>query len=149
MVIISRSSYTLFFSFRKKPLKEWILAFLLTAYFANFFGTIVAKLNMIKYPESFLNQYFDSSILFELIAFPVLIVCFYQTTYQSNWPGILLQCTLYTTVLTIAEVILEKYTNLIIYINWNWLTTFITVFFFMLGIRILLELQKRATNEGV
>ncbi|MEN1968541.1 CBO0543 family protein [Lentibacillus sp. N15] len=138
------------FSLRKSPMKEWILAFFVTAYFANFFGAIVAKLNLIKYPENFLSQYFSSSLLFELIAFPVINVYFYQTSYRSGWLGIIIQCVLYTSGITVLEVILKKYTNLIVYMNWNWLITFISVLLFMLGVRLLLELQKRVSkNERI
>ncbi|QKY70591.1 CBO0543 family protein [Lentibacillus sp. CBA3610] len=129
------------FSLRKQPIKNWLLSFLLTAYFANIIGKIVVDLNLIKYPK--LSNNFDTGNLYEIFLFPVIGIYFYQTSYRSNLSGIIFQCALYTLGLTISEIILLKYTHLIEFVNWHWTYTPLSIFCFMLAIRLLLELINR------
>jgi hypothetical protein len=134
------------FSLRKPPRKDWVLIFFLTSYFTIFFGTIVVRKKMLAYPVNFLNDYFSSSLLYEHLLYPVICIYFYQTSYHSNYLGILLQAALYTGALTIVEVLLERYTNLIQYHTWNWHYTFISVYFLMIFVRSLMKLINR--TEG-
>lgn len=133
----------LFFSLRKPPIKDWILIFLLTSCFSIFIGVLVAKKKMLEYPIRFLSKYFSSSLLYEYLLLPVVCIYFYQTTYYSKYPSIILQCALYTSALTILEVLLERYTDLIEYHTWTWIHTFISTFFLMMFVRILMLLINR------
>ncbi|MEH6908620.1 CBO0543 family protein [Neobacillus drentensis] len=54
-----------------------------------------------------------------------------------------LQCILYTTVLTIIEFLFERYTELIKYHTWTWIYTFISTFLLMMFIRFLMQLINR------
>lgn len=128
-----------FYSLRKPPIKDFIIIFLLTSYFSIFLGVIVVEEKMIEYPISFLSNYFSSSLFYEYLLLPVVCIYFYQATYDSRYPSIILKCALYTSVLTIIEVFLERYTDLIEYHTWTWLHTFISIFFLMLFIRILMK----------
>jgi hypothetical protein len=132
-----------FFSLRKPPIKDWILIFLLTSFFSIFLGVLVVEEKMIEYPISFLSNYFSSSLLYEYLLLPVVCIYFYQKTYYSRYPDIILRCTLYTSALTIIEVLLERYTDLIEYHTWTWIHTFISIFFLMMFIRILMQLINR------
>jgi hypothetical protein len=133
----------LFFSLRKPPIKDWILIFLLTSFFSVFLGVLVVEEKMLEYPISFLSKYFSSSLLYEYLLLPVVCIYFYQATYYSRYPSIILKCALYTSVLTIIEVLLERYTDLIEYHTWTWIHTFISIFFLMMFIRILMQLINR------
>ncbi|WP_404456724.1 hypothetical protein LG329_15860 [Virgibacillus necropolis] len=133
-------------SLRKPPMKDWILIFLLTSYFSTFFGVIVVEENMLDYPiKLFPHEHFDSHILYEYLILPVVCVYFYQTTYHSGYKGIFLQCLIYTSALTIIEVIFEKYTDLLEYNTWTWIHTFIGVFLLMFFVRFLMKLLIRKT----
>jgi hypothetical protein len=132
-----------FFSLRKPPIKDWILIFLLTSNISIIIGTFVVAKNMLEYPVRFLNKQFDSSLLFESLLLPVVCVYFYQTTYHSGYRGIVLQGLLYTSVLTMIEVLFEKYTDLVEYHTWTWMHTFIGVFLLMLFVRIIYAVDKR------
>ncbi|WP_214999569.1 CBO0543 family protein [Bacillus sp. ISL-7] len=132
-----------FYSLRKPPIKDLILIFLLTSFFSTFLGVLVVERKMIEYPISFLSNYFSSSILYENLLFPVVCIYFYQATYYSRYPSIILKCALYTSVLTSIEVLLERYTDLIEYHTWTWKHTFISTFFLMMFIRILIKLINR------
>jgi hypothetical protein len=137
----------LFSSLRKPPIKDWILIFLLTSYFSTILGVLVVEEKMIDYPINFLGEYFSSSILYEMLLLPVVCIYFYQKTYYSRYPDIILKCTLYTSALTIIEVLFERYTDLIKYYTWTWVYTFISLFFLMMFIRILMLLiNKKEIN---
>ena len=119
------------------------MVFLLTSFFSIFIGVLVVEKKMIEYPISFLSNYFSSSILYEYLLLPVVCIYFYQATYYSRYPNIILKCALYTSVLTIIEVFLERYTDLIEYHTWTWIHTFISIFFLMMFIRILMKLINK------
>ncbi|BDG43973.1 CBO0543 family protein [Saccharococcus caldoxylosilyticus] len=138
----------LFFSLRKPLIKDTVLVFLLKAYFSSFFGVIVAEKKLVEYPVRFLGQYFDTSILFEYFLYPIMCVYFYQTTYRSSLLGIIVQCALYTSALTILEVLCEKYTNLIKYYTWTWEYSFITIFLLAFFVRMLMKLINKREQSA-
>jgi hypothetical protein len=115
----------------------------LASFFSVFLGVLVVEEKMLEYPISFLSKYFSSSLLYEYLLLPVVCIYFYQATYYSRYPRIILKCALYTSVLTIIEVLLERYTDLIEYHTWTWLHTFISTLFLMMFIRILMQLINR------
>ncbi|MET3697066.1 hypothetical protein SAMN05877753_101356 [Bacillus oleivorans] len=133
----------LFFGVRKPFIKDTLLVFLLSAYFSTFIGVFVVEEKMLRYPVRFLSEYFEVSILYEYVLFPVVCMYFFQTTRHSRYIGIALQCALYTTALTIVEVLLERYTDLIEYNTWNWIYTFISNFLLMIVVRILVHLINK------
>lgn len=133
----------LVFSFRKPFIKDWILTFFLSAYLSMFIGVLVIEEKMLEYPIRLLSDYFTSSILYEYLLFPVVCIYFYQTTYHSGFMRIVLKCLLFTSALTIIEVILEKYTDLIEYHTWTWLHTYISTFFIIMFIRMLMQLINK------
>ena len=139
----------LFLNLRKPLIKDWLLIFLLNAYFSMFIGVLVVEEKMLEYPVRFLSDYFMSSLLYEYLLFPVVCIYFYQTTYHSRYPIIALQCALYTTAITVIEVFLERFTNLIEYHTWSWVHTFISTFLLMMFIRILMKvINKKAGNKS-
>ncbi|MDQ0220775.1 hypothetical protein ELQ35_21385 [Peribacillus cavernae] len=133
----------LFFSLRKAVIKDWILIFLLNAYLSTFVGVFVVEEKLLEYPVRFLSNYFGTSLLYEYLLFPVICIYFYQTTYHSKYLNIILQGALYTSALTIIEVLIEKYTDLIKYHTWTWMHTFISTFFLMIFLRILMQLINK------
>jgi predicted benzoate:H+ symporter BenE len=135
------------FSLRKAPIKESITIFLLTAYFSTFIGVIVERNKMVEYPVRNLQNYFETSILYEYLLLPVVCIYFYKSTYNSRYPSIILQCALYTSVLTIIEVLLERYTNLVKYNTWTWMHTFVSLFSLILFVRILMQLINRKDSS--
>lgn len=131
------------FSLRRQPVKDWLLIFFIAAYFATLIGTIVESLHLIEYPTRLFKETFPSNLLFEAVILPVINMYFYQLTYHSRSVNIIIQGILYTSVLIIGEVIIKKYTSLIVYVNWNWFISFVTVFCFLLAVRFLLKLINR------
>lgn len=125
----------LFFSFRKLPLKDWLIIFLFTSYISVIAGTVVVEEKMLAYPVKILDKHFDSSLQFEMLTLPVICLYFYQTSYNSTYTVILLQGVLYTSALTLVEVTLETYTDIIEYHTWTWMHTFISVLTLIIFVR--------------
>ncbi|GGJ79247.1 hypothetical protein GGR02_002251 [Anoxybacillus voinovskiensis] len=134
---------------RKRALiKDSLLVFLLKSYFSTFFGVVVVEKHMLDYPVRFFPNYFDTSILFEYLLFPVVCVYFYQTTYHSRFWGIVWQCFLYAGAITIPEIFLEKYTDLIEYRTWTWWYSFFTIFFLSFFVRMIMLVVNKKFGNG-
>ena len=131
------------FAFKREKLKDWLLIFFLKGYIASFLDQIIVKKKRISYPVRFMSKYFDSSLLFDYLLFPLLCVFYNRTSEKSNLHSIFLQSFIYTTPMTVLEVILEKKTNLIRYKkNWNWLITYLTLvttFLFVRGFIVIIR----------
>ncbi|UJL45893.1 hypothetical protein KFZ58_16175 [Virgibacillus sp. NKC19-16] len=135
----------LFFSLRKLPLIDWLIIFLFTSYLSVIAGTVVVEEKMLAYPVKIFEKHFESSLQFEMLTLPVICLYFYQTTYHSTCTGIFLQGVLYTSALTLAEILLEKYTDVIEYHTWTWMYTFISVFTLVIFVRVFIEFVHKKT----
>ena len=124
--------------FRKPLTKEAILVFFMKAYFSTFIGVIVVEEKLLTYPVSFLSGYFDTSILFEYLLYPIVCTFYYRTSHDSTFFGMVVQAVLYSATITVIEVLLEKCTDLIEYHTWTWYYTFISLFLLSLFVRILM-----------
>ncbi|WP_378955210.1 CBO0543 family protein [Pelosinus sp. sgz500959] len=110
-----------------KYFREWVVVFLFKALLDLIWGSPVVSLNLIKYPIRLLPHYYETSILFELWVFPILCILYNQVTRQRGlWP-IVYYALLFSAGITAIEYPLERYTDLIEYIEWSWLTTFYTL----------------------
>jgi hypothetical protein len=128
-------------SLRKPPQKDWLLIFFMTGFFAVFLGVIVVEEHLIRYPVN-LFKHFQSSVLFEFLLFPVLCIYYSPATSHSGFWGIILKALVYSSVLSILEFFLEKYTDLIDYLHWEWYYTLVSVFLFMIIVRSIMGLTN-------
>ena len=137
------------FAFKREKLKDWLLIFFLKGYISSFLDQIIVKKKQISYPVRFMSKYFDSSILFDYLLFPLLCVFYNRTSEKSNLHSIFLQSFIYTTPMTVLEVILEKKTNLIRYKkNWNWLITYSTLVVTFLFVRGFIAIIRKFNIEN-
>ena len=137
------------FAFKREKLKDWLLIFFLKGYIASFLDQIIVKKKRISYPVRFMSKYFDSSLLFDYLLFPLLCVFYNRTSEKSNLHSIFLQSLIYTTPMTVLEVILEKKTNLIRYKkNWNWLITYSTLVVTFLFVRGFIAIIRKFNIEN-
>lgn len=129
--------FTVIFAFalRRPPLKDWVLIFFVKSYLSILVSKFVTAQGRIEYPARFLPQIFPTSILFEVFVFPILCVCYNQTTYRSGIKGIIGQAVLYSAAMTALEFWLEKNTELIIYLRWSWVSTFVWLLCSFVGVR--------------
>ena len=137
------------FAFKREKLKDWLLIFFLKGYISSFLDQIIVKKKRISYPVRFMSKYFDSSLLFDYLLFPLLCVFYNRTSEKSNLHSIFLQSFIYTTPMTVLEVILEKKTNLIRYKkNWNWLITYSTLVVTFLFVRGFIVIIRKFNIEN-
>ena len=95
-----------------------------------------------------MSKYFDSSILFDYFLFPILCVFYNRTSEKSNLQSIFVQSFMYSTPMTVLEVILEKKTKLIRYNkNWNWFITYLTLVVTFLFIRGFIAIIRKLNIE--
>ena len=137
------------FAFKREKLKDWLLIFFLKGYISSFLDQIIVKKKQVAYPVRFMSKYFDSSILFDYLLFPLLCVFYNRTSEKSNLHSIFLQSFIYSTPMTVLEVILEKKTNLIRYKkNWNWLITYFTLVITFLFVRGFIAIIRKFNIEN-
>lgn len=136
------------FAFKREKLKDWLLIFFLKGYISSFLNQIIVKKKQVSYPVRFMSKHFDSSILFDYLLFPILCVFYNRTSEKSNLYSIFLQTFIYSTPMTVLEVILEKNTNLIKYNkNWNWLITYISLVITFLFVRGFIAIIRKFNIE--
>ena len=107
--------------------RDWIVVFLFKGLLDFIWGSPVVTLNLIKYPIRFLPHYYETNIVFEVWVFPVLCILYNQITRERGFWPIIYYALLFSVVITAIEYPLELYTNLILYLEWSWLTTFVTL----------------------
>lgn len=131
---------------RKPGTKDWLLVYMGKAFVSSFVGFLIVERGLLEFPVRFLPQYFESSILFDYLAFPVLCVAYNQTSRRLKLNGIILQAVLYSGGITVVEFGLERYTAVIEYHGWTWYYTFATLTLTMLSVRamiaLILKLEK-------
>lgn len=110
-------------------IREASLIFLFKQLLTWLFGVVVAELGLIQYPVRLFKKAIKTSFDFEFFAYPA--ICVFFNLFYPFGDSIIVQIAhyaLYTTGITVFEVLLERYTNLINYIKWKWYWTWITVF---------------------
>jgi hypothetical protein len=92
-------------------------------------GLSVVELGLIEYPIRLFPNATKTSFSFEYFIYPSFCAVF-----NVNYPekkgvfGQFMYFFYYCNSLTIIEVIVERYTNILNYIHWAWYTTWITLF---------------------
>lgn len=113
----------------KNKIREAWLIFLFKQLITWLLGIIVVELRLIEYPVRFFPYAIKTSFAFEFLVFPALCAIFIinfpdkKSTFRK-----FMHYFYFCTGITIVEVIAEKYTNIINYINWTWYITWITLF---------------------
>lgn len=109
-----REAWLIFFF---KQLLTWIL------------GLAVVEFGLIEYPVRLFPHANQTSFSFEYFIYPSICVIF-CLHYPANKVRIrrFLYYVYYCTAITIVEVFIEKYTDIIKYVNWSWYITWVTLF---------------------
>lgn len=130
------------FRFSKEPVKDWAIVFFSTAYFATFLSKILIKESRLKHPIRLLPKYFQTSVLYDMLIFPLYCVWFNQSIYRSKISGMIGKALLYSGSHTCIEYFLEKKTDLIVWKKWTWLHNMSSLTLMLLGSRGILSLLK-------
>ncbi|MCR8633733.1 CBO0543 family protein [Paenibacillus radicis (ex Xue et al. 2023)] len=123
----------LFFVPKKKYREAWISFFIMQLP-TWLLGLFVVQLGLIEYPSRFMADGTNTSFTYEFFALPVISII-YNLHYPSDrGAGLRLgYVLLYASVLTGMEIIIEAYTDLVEYIHWNWLYTWVSVLLTLQG----------------
>ncbi|MGC5327621.1 CBO0543 family protein [Brevibacillus sp. SYSU BS000544] len=112
----------------RKKLLEAQLSFLFMQVLTWPFGAIVVENRLIEYPERLMEYAYRISFTFEFFLFPSISALFnIHFPKEKSWMVKLLYIVSFPTVMTIIEVILEKYTDLVKYRHWTWYWSWITI----------------------
>ena len=112
----------------KTKIRLAVVGFLFTQVITFAMGLVAVELGLLEYPIRFFASINRASFTFEYFAFPVVCAAF--NVWYPNGRSTLIQVGYYvgfSSVLTIAEVIIEKYTDLIEYLHWEWYISWITI----------------------
>nr|WP_248924401.1 CBO0543 family protein [Paenibacillus hamazuiensis] len=91
-------------------------------------GLAVVETGLLEYPVRLFASVNRTSFTYEHYAYPVICAAF--NVWYPNKRGALIQLGYYvgfSSVLSGVEVIIEKYTDLIKYVYWEWYITWITI----------------------
>lgn len=116
------------FCIPKSKIRLAVVAFLFKQIITFFVGLMVVELGLLEYPVRLFASINRTSFTYEYYAFPVICAAF-NVWYPNNRSGFF-QLGYYIgfcSVLTIVEVMIVKYTDLVKYIHWEWYTTWITI----------------------
>lgn len=127
-------------AFMFKQVMTWIL------------GLSVVQLKLIEYPVRWFSYANRSSFTFEFFVFPATCAIFVTQYPEGKSPTKrFLYYFSYCSVMTIVEVILEKNTQLVHYITWEWYWTwsslFITFFFSRLYVRWFFKVKADSGDQ--
>lgn len=95
-------------------------------------GLVAVELRLLEYPVHELSRANSTSFVFEYLILPIYCIHF-NARYPQN-AGKLIKVLFYcgaSLLLTVIEVIVEKYTDIIEYTGWQWYITFLTVLFIL------------------
>jgi hypothetical protein len=129
-IILGSTAITLLlliFAVNWRYFRDWIAVFLFTGLFGFLWGSPVVNLKLIKYPVRLFPHYYDTSILFEVWVLPVLCILYNQCVRGKGAGTSIYYALLFSVGMTAIEYPLERYTGLIKYMEWSWLTSFFTL----------------------
>jgi hypothetical protein len=112
-------------------LKNWrkaTVGFLYMQLFTWPFGIFAVEYGALEYPIRFFPETIRSSFTYEFLALPAVgaLYCIYFPAGRQLFKKVRFMVA-FPTLLTLGEVILIKYTDLVRYIHWNWFLTWLTV----------------------
>lgn len=113
----------------KIKIREAMVIFFFKQFITWIIGLLVAELGLINYPvRSFANAS-QTSFDFEYFIYPAMCVIF-NLHYPDGKTLLrqLMHYISYCSAITIVEVFVERYTDIIEYIHWEWYITWISLF---------------------
>jgi hypothetical protein len=115
----------------KSRIREAQVSFLFKQLITWLFGLLVVEKKLISYPKRlFFKKTIKSSFTFEYFVYPALCVLF-NLYYPVRKNSLIKMLYLFShsAIITVFEIILLKYTNLIKYKKWTWYWSLLTMSF--------------------
>ncbi len=112
----------------KNRRKEAIVIFLFKQILTWFLGILSVEMALIEYPVRIFYKAIATSFTFEYFVYPAICVVFVlHYPVNRGFTKRFLHYFYYCTAITLIEVVLEKYTNLIHYLHWSGVVTWISL----------------------
>lgn len=129
--------------------RDWVVVYLFKSLLDFVVSSPTVELRLLEYPDRLLPNWYDTSLLFELWVFPVLCILYNQITRDKGLSVILGYALLFSAGITVIEYFLELHTNLIRYIQWTWLTSYVTLSITFLLSRGFIALYRRGCDKAM
>ncbi|MDF2925685.1 MAG: hypothetical protein K0R57_4599 [Paenibacillaceae bacterium] len=111
-----------------------LVAFLFKQALTYLLGLVAVELQLLEYPVRELASINRTSLTYEYMAYPMVCAVF-NVFYPSHrsFPQRLCYYFFFCTILTAVEMLLERYTHLVLYLEWKWWWTWVSLLatFFM------------------
>ncbi|MEH7159000.1 CBO0543 family protein [Neobacillus drentensis] len=129
LIVVWLLAAGLVFLIPKNRLRLAVSAFVFTQAITWIFGSLVVEYGLITYPVRLFHVANRSSFTYEFFVYPI-VAGLYNVFYPYSFSLFIriLYTSAYCTVLTIPEVFIEKYTDLIEYQHWTWYWTWTSLF---------------------
>ncbi|MBS4213959.1 MULTISPECIES: CBO0543 family protein [Neobacillus] len=128
LISVYAVSTGILFFIPKNKFRLAVVAILFKQVITFLIGLVVVELGLLEYPVRLFPSVNRTSFTYEYFAFPVICAAF--NVWYPNNRSTIFQLAYYvgfTSVLTIGEIIIEKYTDLITYIHWAWYISWISI----------------------
>lgn len=138
-------------AFKKKPIKDWLIVYLITALSSVLLDIILVEKKLLSYPIRFFPKTFKFHIVFDLFLCPVVSVFYNQLTYkETSIIHLVGKLFLFTIPQLLIEVLTSRYLKLVKWHKgWKWYHTFISMNIKYLSIRLFIKLvRQNSINEN-
>ncbi len=113
----------------KSKLREAQVIFFFKQLITWLTGLVVVQYGLIEYPVRSFSNATKSSFDFEYFIYPSLCVIFnLHYPVGKSYIRQFMHYFYFCTVMTIIELVCERYTEIVTYIHWNWYVTWLTLF---------------------
>ncbi len=128
LLLVYAVGTVILFFIPKNKIRLAVVAFLFKQIITFLIGLMVVEWGLLEYPVRLFSSINRTSFTYEYYILPVTCAAF--NVWYPNDRSTLIQLGYYvgfSSVLTIVEVIIEKYTNLINYIHWEWYVSWLSI----------------------
>ncbi|PAK43357.1 CBO0543 family protein [Priestia megaterium] len=116
------------FLFRKHPMKDSMLTFLLNGYTNGIVDRFVVNHKLIRYPVRYFRKEFKIHVLFDFLLYPTVSVILNQLTKNDKPLVVIYKILLFIFPMFFIELWAERKTNLITWKrSWKWYHTLLTL----------------------
>lgn len=128
LICVWACSFLLLFLIPKDRRRIALVAFLFKQMITILLGLVAVELGLLAYPVRELADVNRTSLTYELLAYPMVCAVFNAHYPNTRSPWIRIGYLLgYCTLLTIPELLLERFTRLVEYVHWNWWWTWLSL----------------------
>jgi hypothetical protein len=136
------------FAIVKRPLKDWIIVYLVSVIGNSFADRFLVSKGYLKYKIRPFNKKFMIHVPFDYLHYPLLLLYYNQWTLNSRPSGIIFKLFPIIIPQVIIETFAEKKTDLITWKKgWTWYHSFLSLLAKLLLCRLVIAVIRKVNNE--